>query len=75
MKSNLLSEITLISPVLLEQVQAMAAAENRPASEILRDAIELYRHNRGNASCAVAPVQSSATTHPASGRCADTRTT
>lgn len=49
MKSNLLSEITLISPVLLEQVQAMAAAENRPASEILRDAIELYRHNRGNA--------------------------
>jgi len=48
MKTNPTPENPLIPPSLLEQVQAMAAAEHRPASEILRDAIESYqRDHRG----------------------------
>ena len=35
----------LIPSALLAEVEAMAAAEHRAASEILRDAIELYRHD------------------------------
>jgi len=35
----------LISPALLAEVEAMATAERRAASEILRDALELYRHD------------------------------
>jgi predicted transcriptional regulator len=49
MKTNLASEGALISPDLLEKVQAIAAVEHRPASEILRDAIEGYMHNNSKA--------------------------
>jgi hypothetical protein len=49
MKTNLPSETSLIPPALLEQVQEMAAAEHRLASEVLRDAIEGYLHShQGN---------------------------
>ena len=48
MKINPTPENPLMPASLLEQVQAMAAAEHRPASEILRDAIESYqREHRG----------------------------
>jgi hypothetical protein len=48
MKTTPTPENPLIPPSLLEQVEAMAAAEHRPASEILRDAIESYqREHRG----------------------------
>ena len=48
MKTNPTPENPLIPLSLLEQVQAMAEAEHRPASEILRDAIESYqRDHRG----------------------------
>jgi Ribbon-helix-helix protein, copG family len=46
MKTDPTPENPLIPPSLLEQVQAMAAAEHRPASEILRDAIESYQRVR-----------------------------
>jgi len=48
MKMNQASKDTLIPADLLEQVQAMATAEQRSPSEILRDAIELYRRDHGN---------------------------
>jgi len=48
MKTTPTPENPLIPPWLLEQVQAMAAAEHRPASEILHDDIESYqRDHRG----------------------------
>jgi predicted transcriptional regulator len=49
MKTNPTPENPLISPSLLEQVQAMAAVEHRPASEILRDAIESYQRDHHGA--------------------------
>jgi hypothetical protein len=45
MKTNPTPENPLIPPSLLEQVRAMAAAEHRSASEILRDAIELCQRD------------------------------
>ena len=48
MKMNPASKDTLVPTDLLEQVQAMATAEQRSPSEILRDAIELYRRDHGN---------------------------
>jgi hypothetical protein len=58
MKTNLPSESTLISPDLLEKVEAIAAVEHRPASEILRDAIEGYLNNHPKA------VPSASTANP-----------
>ena len=34
----------MIPPDLLKQVEALAAAEHRPASEMLREAVEAYLH-------------------------------
>jgi hypothetical protein len=48
MKTQSASKDTLIPTDLLEQVQAMATAEQRSPIEILRDAIELYRRDHGN---------------------------
>jgi len=36
----------MIPPDLLKQVEALAAAEHRPASEMLREAVEAYLHER-----------------------------
>ena len=39
----------LIPAALLAEVEAIASAERRPASEVLRDAIEGYLHGHGKA--------------------------
>jgi predicted DNA-binding protein len=46
----------LIPPALLEQLEAMAAAEHRPARDMLREAVERYlRERRALAAAAERP--------------------
>jgi hypothetical protein len=62
----------LIPPALLEQVEALAAAERRPASDMLREAVEGYLQKR-RALAATNPQQPRRTAQEAAARILERR--
>ncbi len=65
---------TLIPPSLLEQVEALAAAEHRPAGDMLREAIEGFlRERRALPASEVAGQQSARTAQAAAARILERR--